>query len=132
MEKEARGLHSNLTGKQKLQLPDWLSPSALTLYIKFLYLGHMQPTSTSTPAPSFGLLFDLLMIAHFFQHPQLPMQLVFDAMVPQMSLKWSIFTMNCLKGTLRKNLPKLDINKCPDLLLLDDYASFYLSLHLPS
>ena len=51
---------------QKFELPDWLSPHALTLFIKFLYLGHLTPSSPSTPFPTFPVLFELLLLAHFF------------------------------------------------------------------
>ena len=79
--------------RHKLILPDWLSPHAMTLFIKYLYLGHLMPSSSSTPKPSFATLFDLVMLCHFFKHADLPIQLVFEAMLPEMSLKWAIFTL---------------------------------------
>jgi len=82
MEKHAKPLNPNFVSRHKLQLPEWLSPHALTLFIKFLYLGHLTPSSSSTPKPQFNTLFDLVMLCHFFRHSHLPMQLVFEALIP--------------------------------------------------
>ena len=90
-------LDGNLMNRHKVLLPDWLSPHALTLFIKYLYLGHLTPSSSNTPAPSFEVLFDLLMLSHYFKHPVLPLQLVFEALLPSMSLKWSLFTLKNLE-----------------------------------
>ena len=57
--------------RHKLKLPDWLSPNALTLFMKYLYLGHLRPSSESTPRPPFELLLDLLLLSLYFRNPHL-------------------------------------------------------------
>lgn len=95
--------------KQKLQLPDWLSPPAFSLFIKFLYLGHMTPSSPSAQLPQFGTLFDLLMLSHFFHHKSLPLQLVLEALLPQMSLKHSLYVLKEIPRILKKHLPHITL-----------------------
>jgi hypothetical protein len=53
-------------------------------------------------------------------------------MLPEMSLKWAIFTLKNTSEVLKKNLPTVSLNNSDSLSLLVDYAKFYLALNLPS
>ena len=77
-------------------------------------------------------MYDLMMLAHFFKHPHLPLQLLFDALIPNMTLQSSLHVLKYLPSTLSKHLPDLSLPHSPSLLHLLSYSSFHLSLHLPS
>ena len=105
--------------RQRLELPEWISPQALKLFIKFLYLGSISDQSLD-----YKSIFDFYQAAAYFKHPVLEDQIVVEGLIPQMSLRSAL---HILKGLQRFK----DVER-ESRVLLQDYCSFYLAKHLAS
>ena len=102
-----------------MELPEWISPQALKLFIKFLYLGSISDQSLD-----YKSIFDFYQTAAYFKHPVLEDQIVVEGLIPKMNSRAAI---QILKG-----LQRFKDTARESKVLLQDYCSFYLAKHLAS
>lgn len=77
----------------KFEMPKWIDIQSFKMFIRFLYLGTMN-YENDRPNLNFDELFELYRTSWYFKHAILQDHVVVDALIPKMTLKNAIYTLN--------------------------------------
>lgn len=102
-----------------MELPQWITPDALKLFIKFLYLGSVSDRNLD-----YKSLFEFYKTAFYFKHNILEDQIVVEGLIAKINLRAALYVL--------KGLQKFKDNQRESKILLMDYCSFYIAKHLAS